>query len=49
MKLAPGDRIEDMYFMSFADERVIEYKGKEMPLTHVKLSKRDGKGTKVRV
>lgn len=49
MKLAPGDRIEEMYFMGFADERVIEYRGKEMPLTHVKLSKRDGKGTKVRV
>ncbi|MBQ7583295.1 MAG: DNA topoisomerase 4 subunit A [Lachnospiraceae bacterium] len=49
MKLTPGDRLEEMYFMNFADERVIEYKGKEMPLTHVKLSKRDGKGTKVRV
>ena len=49
MKLANDDRIEEMYFMNFADERVIEYKGKEMPLTHVKLSKRDGKGTKVRV
>jgi len=49
MKLTPGDRIEEIYFMNYADERVIEYKGKEMPLTHVKLSKRDGKGTKVRV
>ena len=49
MKLTPGDRLEEMYFMNFADERVIEYKGKEMALTHVKLSKRDGKGTKVRV
>ena len=49
MKLAPGDRLEGLYFMNFADERVIQYKGKEMPLTHVKLSKRDGKGTKVRV
>ena len=49
MKLAPGDIVEAVYFMNFADERVIEYKGHEMPLTHVKLSKRDGKGTKVRV
>lgn len=49
MKLAPGDVVEAVYFMNFADERVIEYKGHEMPLTHVKLSKRDGKGTKVRV
>ncbi|MBO5550802.1 MAG: DNA topoisomerase, partial [Lachnospiraceae bacterium] len=49
MKLANGDRLEELYFMNFADERVIEYKGKEMALTHVKLSKRDGKGTKVRV
>ena len=49
MKLSNGDRLEELYFMNFADERVIEYKGKEMALTHVKLSKRDGKGTKVRV
>lgn len=49
MKLQDGDRIEAVYYMNFADERVIEYKGREMPLTHVKLSKRDGKGTKVRV
>jgi DNA gyrase subunit A len=49
MKLTPGDAVEAVYFMNFADERVIEYKGREMPLTHVKLSKRDGKGTKVRV
>ncbi len=49
MKLQDGDRIEAVYYMNFADERVIEYKGRQMPLTHVKLSKRDGKGTKVRV
>ena len=49
MKLGNGDRLEELYFMNFADERVIEYKGKQMALTHVKLSKRDGKGTKVRV
>ncbi|MBQ9606030.1 MAG: DNA topoisomerase, partial [Lachnospiraceae bacterium] len=49
MKLSGGDRLEELYFMNFADERVIDYKGKEMALTHVKLSKRDGKGTKVRV
>ncbi|MCR5748469.1 MAG: DNA topoisomerase 4 subunit A [Lachnospiraceae bacterium] len=49
MKLGDGDRLEAAYFMNFADERVIEYKGREMALTHVKLSKRDGKGTKVRV
>ena len=49
MKLQAADRLEEIYFMNYADERVIEYKGKEMPLTHVKLSKRDGKGTRVRV
>ena len=49
MKLADTDRVEEVYFMNFADERVIEYKGREMALTHVKLSKRDGKGTKVRL
>ncbi|MBR1913829.1 MAG: hypothetical protein IJ827_03260, partial [Lachnospiraceae bacterium] len=49
MKLTDTDRVEEAYFMNFADERVIEYKGREMALTHVKLSKRDGKGTKVRL
>ncbi len=49
MKLGPTDKLEDIYFMNFADERTIEYKGKEMPLTYIKLMKRDGKGTKIRI
>ena len=49
MKLGLSDFIEETYYMGFADERVIEYKGKEMALTHIKLMKRDGKGTKVRI
>jgi len=49
IKLSPDDSLENVYYMNFADERTIEYKGKEMPLTRVKLTKRDGKGTKIRI
>ncbi len=49
MKLAGEDTLEALYFMNYADERTIEYKGKQMPLTHIKLTRRDSKGTKVRI
>lgn len=49
MKLGDDDFLEAAYYMGFADERTIGYKGREMPLTHIKLMKRDGKGTKVRI
>lgn len=49
MKLSDGDRLEEAYLMNFADERTIEYMGKEIPLTYVKNTHRDGKGTKIRV
>ena len=49
MKLTDSDYIENVYYMGFADERTIMYKGKDMALTHIKLMKRDGKGTKVRI
>ncbi|MCR4891211.1 MAG: DNA topoisomerase 4 subunit A [Lachnospiraceae bacterium] len=49
MKLSEKDSLEAVYFMNFADERTIEYMGQEMPLTYVKNTHRDGKGTKVRL
>ncbi len=49
IKLSADDALENIYYMNYADERTIEYKGKQMPLTRIKLTKRDGKGTKVRV
>ncbi len=49
MKLEKDDSLEEAYLMNYADERTIQYKGKEMPLTFVKTAHRDTKGTKIRV
>ncbi|MCR5486932.1 MAG: DNA topoisomerase 4 subunit A [Lachnospiraceae bacterium] len=49
MKLQEGDELEEVYYMNYADERTIEYKDKQMPLTRIKLTRRDSKGTKVRL
>ncbi|MBQ9504525.1 MAG: DNA topoisomerase 4 subunit A, partial [Lachnospiraceae bacterium] len=49
MKLADKDYLEEVYFMNFADERTIEFNGHEMPMTHIKTTHRDMKGTKVRL
>ncbi len=49
MKLSKDDVLSDAYLMNFADERTIEYKGKEIPMTCVKNTHRDTKGTKIRI
>jgi len=49
MKLSDGDSLENAYLMNYADERTIEYKGIDLPLTYVKNTHRDTKGTKIRV
>ena len=49
MKLADKDYLTEVYFMNFADERTIEFNGHEMPMTHIKTTHRDMKGTKVRL
>ncbi len=49
MKLSDKDALEEAHFMNFADERTIPFKGVEMPLTYVKTTHRDMKGTKVRL
>lgn len=47
MKLADGDVLETVYFVN--REPMITYKGKEVHLNRLKIAKRDGKGTKVRL
>ena len=47
MKLEDGDRLEHVYFAVF--DKTMEYRGKEVTLGRLKLSKRDGKGTKIRL
>jgi len=49
MKLSEGDSLENAYLMNYADERTVEYKGIDLPLTYVKNTHRDTKGTKIRV
>ena len=49
MKLEKDDSLEEAYLMNYADERTIEYKGQQMPMTYVKTAHRDTKGTKIRV
>ncbi len=49
MKLERDDSLEEAYLMNYADERTIDYKGQEMPMTYVKTAHRDTKGTKIRV
>ncbi|MDO5406309.1 MAG: DNA topoisomerase (ATP-hydrolyzing) [Eubacteriales bacterium] len=47
IKLAEGDVLEKIYFVN--REPMITYKGKEVHLNRLKIAKRDGKGTKVRL
>lgn len=47
MKLAKNEELEQIYLIG--EDPVIEYKGKEVHMNRLKLSKRDGKGNKVRL
>ena len=49
MKLVANDYVEEVYYTQNAREQMIEYKGKNMELNHLKLGKRDSKGVKPRV
>ena len=49
IKMGEEDYIEHIYFLKYGVEQMIVYKDKEMSLNKLKLSKRDAKGTKVRV
>lgn len=47
IKLAPGESLEQVYLIG--KESVIKYKKKEVHLNRLKIGKRDGKGSKVRL
>lgn len=47
IKLSPGESLEAVYLLG--DEPVIQYKEKEVHLNRLKIGKRDGKGSKVRL
>ena len=47
IKLGEGEKLEGFYLIG--DDPVIAYKGKEIHLNRLKLGKRDGKGSKVRL
>ena len=49
MKLGPKDAVEQVYFTRNGVDTVTQYKGKQLVLNSIKLGKRDGKGTKIRV
>lgn len=49
MRLGEKDSVEAVYFTKNAVESTIEYKNKTLTLNTLKLGKRDGKGTKIRV
>lgn len=49
MHLGASDSLEAVYYTQNAIESTIEYKSKHLSLNGLKLGKRDGKGTKVRV
>ena len=48
IKLSASDHLEDVYLIPGDADITIDYRGKELSLKKLKLSKRDGKGTKVR-
>lgn len=49
MRLGKNDYIRDVFFLSDAEEISIEHNNKMLPLSHLKVSSRDTKGTKVRL
>ena len=49
IKLTADDKIEDVYLIPEGADISIDYKGKEISLKKLKMAKRDGKGTKVRI
>jgi DNA gyrase subunit A len=49
MKLSKDDLVEEVYYIQNSVVQTITYKEKEIELNKLKLSKRDGKGVKVRL
>ncbi len=49
MKLSTKDFVDNVWFITPEGSTLVEYREKELDLKRVKLSKRDGKGTKLRL
>lgn len=49
IKLSKDDYVEDVYLLTNGDELTMDYKGKTIDFSKMKLAHRDTKGTKVRV
>ncbi len=49
MRLDKKDTLRDVYFLNDMEEMTIEHNEKKLELSHLKISNRDTKGTKVRV
>ena len=49
IKLGKDDYISDVYLLTNGDSTILEYKGKKLELSNLKLAHRDSKGTKIRV
>lgn len=49
IRLNPGDELEGAFLLEGRSEYSMEYKNKIISLNKLKLSKRDGKGTKIRI
>ncbi len=49
MRLGEKDVIENVYYCQTDTEDSIVYKEKQVPISKIKLNKRDTKGTKIRV
>ena len=47
IKLAPGEVLENLYLLG--EDPIVTYKKKEVHLNRLKIGKRDGKGSKVRL
>lgn len=49
MKLTEEDVLDEVYLIPESADIIIDYRGKEVSLKKLKMAKRDGKGTKVRI
>ena len=49
MRLGKNDFVRDVYYLENEQEKAIEYNGKQLELSHLKISGRDTKGTKIRI
>ena len=49
MRLGKNDFVRDVYYLENEQEKTIAYNGKQLELSHLKISGRDTKGTKIRI